>query len=522
MTTPNHTGLRGTGQTRRPGLAKLNARHLSPRVLVLAASIAWRHLTADRVRAVVLAWRALPGPLRGWLRFAGPYGRAATLWGAGERSAALASLDSSSRRLAAFSLAVDQPGAAAAALAKLPAKDKAWPQLTARLAWREGRIADAIEALGVARGRKARRLRRILTAEQAVLTAEQAVLTAAPARSDPAAGARQGPQAARGAGAGRGGRVAGRVLHMVTDALPPTSAGYTIRTHEIAIAQRSAGLDPHVVTGPGYPVTKGNLDGRGVVVLDDVPYHRLLPWTLPRLADAAMDQAVALAARLVERLRPAVLHPASNYLNARTALALRDRYGTPVIYEVRGFWEDTWLSRHPDTGQRAASDQYRWTRDAETACMRAADLVITLGVAMRDEIVARGVDADKVLIVPNAVSEEFLLPLPEAGALRAELGIEPGEFVAGVVSSLTRYEGIGTLLEATALLRERGIPARALIVGDGTEGAALARQAAGLDLIRPRSSPAAFRRRGYVSSTRSSMCLSCRVPRTGCASLSRR
>ena len=76
-------------------------------------------------------------------------------------------------------------------------------------------------------------------------------------------------------------RVPGRVLHLVTDALPVTSAGYTIRTHEIALAQREAGLDPHVATRCGYPVTQGRLDGRRLVVLDGVPYHRLLPWRMP-------------------------------------------------------------------------------------------------------------------------------------------------------------------------------------------------------------------------------------------------
>ncbi|MGH3200385.1 MAG: hypothetical protein ACRDNT_31715 [Streptosporangiaceae bacterium] len=46
----------------------------------------------------------------------------------------------------------------------------------------------------------------------------------------------------------------------MTDALPTTSAGYAIRTHEIAVAQRAAGLDPHVATRCGYPVTQGRLD----------------------------------------------------------------------------------------------------------------------------------------------------------------------------------------------------------------------------------------------------------------------
>jgi len=456
--------------------------HPSPRALTLAASIGWRHAAADPVRALLLAWRVLPAPLRGWLRLAGPYGRAAVLWGAGERDAALASLAGSPRRLAAFALAADQPAAAAAAVDRLARDDRARPVLAARLAWREGRLTEALRALDSAPGPSARRLRTTLTAEQTLLASpppgqsmivgnfgRYTVETAhdhETGRVDPA----RVPAA----------HVPGRVLHLVTDALPTTSAGYTIRTHEIALAQREAGLDPHVATRTGYPVTQGRIDGRHLVVLDGVPYHRLLPWRMPGESPGAgpSERGLELAAALTRQLRPGVLHAASNYANARLALALRERYGLPVVYEVRGFWEDTWLSRYPDAAMRASSELYQRNRALETRCMLAADLVVTLGEAMREEIVARGVPAEKILIVPNAVSAEFLRPLPDATTLREELGIKPDEQVVGVVTSLVPHEGIGTLLEATAMLRARGVPARALIVGDGPERAALQRQAA--------------------------------------------
>jgi len=445
---------------------------VSPRALTLAASIAWRHAAADPVRALVLAQRVAPGPLRGWLRLAGPYGRAAVLWGAGDRDAAQASLEASPRRLAAFSLAVDQPAAAAAALRRLPEGDPARPVLAARLAWREGRLTEAIQGLDRAKAAgprtdraRLRRLRKTLVAEQAVLSGEHPRLRA---------------------GAGGGGRslstIPGRVLHLVNDALPATSAGYTIRTHEIVLAQRDDGLDPHVVTRSGYPVTQGRIDGRRLVMLDGIPYHRLLPWRQATRADKAADTGLRQADELTRQIRPAVLHAASNYANARIALALGERYGLPVIYEVRGFWEDTWLSRHPDSAELAHSELYRRNRDLETRSMLKADLVVTLGEAMREEIMARGVPADKIIIVPNAVSDEFLRPLPDARALRTALGIGSGDHVVGVVSSLVPHEGIGTLLEATKLLRERGLPVRALIVGDGPERAALQRQAAALGL----------------------------------------
>jgi glycosyltransferase involved in cell wall biosynthesis len=446
-------------------MPRITAR-VTPRAVVLAASVMSRHVSDDPVRALTLAWRVLPAPLRGWLRYAGPYGRAAALWGAGDRRAALTALEARPARLAAFSLAVDQPQVARSALARLsPDRSPALPRLAARLAYREGRLADAVAALDGASGWRAARLRGWLRAETDML--EPGSLLAGPA--------------------GQVTRVPGRVLHIVTDALPAVSAGYTVRTQEIAVAQRAAGLDPHVVTRIGFPVTAGTIDGRQLVTVDGVPYHRLLPWVMPGRADTIATEGLRRAARLVAELNPAVLHAASNYANAVGALALREATRLPVIYEVRGFWEDTWLSRHTGsggetTGELADSDRYRRSRALETHCMRSADLVVTLGEAMRGEIIERGVPEDKILIVPNAVSADFLTPLPDGTAPRRSLGVKDGEYVVGLVSSLVAHEGIGTLLDAVKILNDGGVPVRALIVGDGPELGALRRHAAALGL----------------------------------------
>jgi glycosyltransferase involved in cell wall biosynthesis len=439
---------------------------------VLAASVMLRHVTDDPVRAVTLAWRALPVPLRGLVGLAGPYGRAAALWGAGDRRGALTALEASPAKLAAFSLAVDQPTVARSALARLSEHNGARPRLAARLAYREGRLTDAVRELDGAGGWRAARLRKSLLAELAMLE-PGGLRLGTPAR--PALAPAKGP----------GSRSAARILHIVTDALPSTSAGYTIRTQEIALAQRFAGMDPHVATRIGFPVTAGAIDGRATVAVDGVPYHRLLPWVMPGRMDRLYEAHLRLAARLTERLAPAVLHAASNYANAVIALALRDATGLPVVYEVRGFWEDTWLSRHTTNADLRLSDRYVRTRALETHCMTDANLVATLGEAMREEIIARGVPAENIIIVPNGVSEEFLRPLPDGAALKASLGIKPGEHVVGLVSSLVAHEGIGTLLEAVKILGDRGVKTRALIVGDGPERTALQRQAAdlGLDAI---------------------------------------
>jgi hypothetical protein len=294
-----------------------------------------------------------------------------------------------------------------------------------------------------------------------------------------------------------------RVLHFVTNALPATQAGYTVRTQRIAVAQRELGLDPHVVTRLGHPLAQGITDARPEVTVDGVSYHRLLPWLPARDPVREIRKAADLAGHLVERLRPSVLHAASNHMNAAVALELRDRYGVPVAYEVRGFLEDSWLSRDP---ARTENDEfYRLTREVETARMRAADLVVTLGEAMREEIESRGVD--NVLVVPNAVDDSFLAPLPDGAALRAELGIAPGDVVVGLTSTFYGFEGIATLIEAAALRRDFTLllvsvrPSNAVRPSSGSR----------------RSSPAGCRSIRCVGIKPSSMCSRSREPRTVCA-----
>ncbi|GAA4235653.1 hypothetical protein GCM10022254_43350 [Actinomadura meridiana] len=285
------------------------------------------------------------------------------------------------------------------------------------------------------------------------------------------------------------------VLMFVTNALPSTNAGYTVRTHRLALAQREMGFDTQVVTRLGYPLNQGVGDARARVDVDDVPYHRLLPWLPPSDPLRVVEKSADLAERLVAEVRPAVLHAVSNHLNAAVALELGRRHGLPVVYEVRGFLEDSWLSRDP--ARRESDDFYRLTRELETRRMCEADAVVTLGAAMRTEIASRGVPEEKIVTVPNGVDESFLTPLPDPGDLRKRLGIEDGPMVVGLTSSFYGYEGIDTLIDAAALLRERGgPPVTLLLVGDGPERGALERRAA------ERGVPAVFTGRVPMGSVR--------------------
>ena len=271
----------------------------------------------------------------------------------------------------------------------------------------------------------------------------------------------------------------GRVLHMVTNSLPYKPSGYGIRTHRIVQAQLGVGLVPHVATKLGFPATQGHLGRPPAEVIDGVTYHRLIPHRIPQVADEVLAANVLAAGDLAARVRPAVLHAASNHHNARVALCLRESLGVPVVYEVRGFLEETWLQRRTAAGESDAesTERYQRTRQMETWCMQRADAVVAIAATMRDEIVARGVPAAKVIVVPNAVDDVAPASPADRAALRQRLGIAARAHVVGYISSLAGYEGVHHLIDAVRLLRDEGRDVHLLVVGDGEVRAALEQQA---------------------------------------------
>jgi glycosyltransferase involved in cell wall biosynthesis/predicted TPR repeat methyltransferase len=259
----------------------------------------------------------------------------------------------------------------------------------------------------------------------------------------------------------------GLVLHVVGKSVPHVQSGYTVRTRYLTAAQRALGLVPHVVTQLGFPLDAGVLDPASFEIVDDSAHHRLLPAAgVPPRLDLRLDANVEALAALVGRLRPAVLHSASDFINPAMANAVARAARIPSVYEVRGFWEETWRSKQ-DGDDSHDRDAYRWRQERELECMLAADAVVTLGDGMKQALVERGVPAEKITVIRNGVDAELFAGATRDRALLEELGVGDADITLGYISSLTAYEGVRFLLEATARLLQDGRRVHTLVVGDG-------------------------------------------------------
>lgn len=275
-----------------------------------------------------------------------------------------------------------------------------------------------------------------------------------------------------------------KILHVFDHSIPLHS-GYTFRSRAILREQRALGWETEHVTGAKHAQELAR-QGKTAPAEEEVdglhffraPAPRGILAGLPVLDQMAVVNGLAARiAEIIPRVRPDVLHAHSPALNGLAALRAAKRFGLPVVYEVRAFWEDAAV----DHGTCKEGDlRYRATRALETHVLKRADAVTCICEGLRGDIAARGVPAEKITVIPNAVDIEHFQTGGAADMdLMQKLGLD-GKLVLGFIGSFYAYEGLSLLLEALPRLLAQLPQTRVLLVGGGKEEPALKRQAQAL------------------------------------------
>jgi glycosyltransferase involved in cell wall biosynthesis len=115
---------------------------------------------------------------------------------------------------------------------------------------------------------------------------------------------------------------------------------------------------------------------------------------------------------------------------------------------------------------------------ARNLLLRDADAFVAMSRAIEEEMLAAGVERDKVVLLPHGVDLERFRPAPpeDKAALRSRLGLPPGARVVAWTGRLLKGKGLETLLEAFATVAASDPAARLVLVGSG-EGQALSVEA---------------------------------------------
>ncbi|MBK9234553.1 MAG: glycosyltransferase, exosortase A system-associated [Rhodoferax sp.] len=258
-----------------------------------------------------------------------------------------------------------------------------------------------------------------------------------------------------------------RILH-VLDHSAPLHSGYAFRTLSILREQRKLGWETvHLTTPKQGPTEALSEDFEGWT------FHRT-----PNADGAGLITQMRMTARRIDEVvaqtRPDVIHAHSPVLNALPSLWVGRRRHLPVVYEMRASWEDAAVDHGTTT---EGSLRYKISRGLESFALRRADQVTTICEGLRGDITVRGVPADRITVIPNAVDvAEFQFGKPSDAALRASLGLD-GATVLGFAGSFYGYEGIDLIIEAARRMLPSHPMLRVLLVGGGPRDAALKSQA---------------------------------------------
>lgn len=147
------------------------------------------------------------------------------------------------------------------------------------------------------------------------------------------------------------------------------------------------------------------------------------------------------------------------------------RLGLPLVVEYNG--SEVWAAKHWGRELRYS----RLAAQAEEACLRHAHLVVTISSVLEEELLARGVEPERIACYPNCVDPDVYdadrYSPAERLSLRRTLGIPDDAVVATFVGTFGQWHGVDLLARVirrlvdtdAAWLHERRV--HFLLVGDG-------------------------------------------------------
>jgi glycosyltransferase involved in cell wall biosynthesis len=189
-------------------------------------------------------------------------------------------------------------------------------------------------------------------------------------------------------------------------------------------------------------------------------------WNFQELPTFVLNAVVLRTAVRAVAGRPIAFVYQRYSLNNFSGVQVARAIGVPLVIEYNG--SEIWMSRHWGRPLRYES----LSRRIEDLNLRAADLIVVVSHAMGEELIARGVNRDRILVNFNGVDERRYGPDVDGRAIRRRYGLDR-HVVVGFIGTFGPWHGATVLAQAYAALCRRSEDVRGstrlLMIGDGVE-----------------------------------------------------
>ena len=151
-----------------------------------------------------------------------------------------------------------------------------------------------------------------------------------------------------------------------------------------------------------------------------------------------------------------------NYVGAY----LRTQHQLPFVCEYNGSF--IWMAKHWDNKKLFHANLLE---KIELINLFAADVIVVVSEAMKEELVNRGIQAKKILVNPNGVDPKKYSPEVDGFSIRTKYNFDENKVVVGFIGTFGPWHGAEVLAAAIGLLLEKHPDyrknVRLMMVGDG-------------------------------------------------------
>ncbi|RJR14942.1 MAG: glycosyltransferase WbuB [Nitrospiraceae bacterium] len=259
-------------------------------------------------------------------------------------------------------------------------------------------------------------------------------------------------------------------LLFITDNFPPEINAPATRTYEHCLEWTKLGADVTVITcNPNFPQGKiysGYSNSllrkeitNGIKVIRVWSYIAANKGFLKRVLDYASFSITSFIAGLCLST-DIIIATSPQFFTTFSAFGLSKIKRKPWVFELRDLWPESIKA----VGAMSRNNPINLLEKIELFMYRNSDIIIALTDAFKRNLVSRGIDPDKIRVIPNGSNLELFYPRKKNQEISARLGLD-GKFVIGYIGTHGMAHGLEFIVNSISKISDPTI--HFIFIGDG-------------------------------------------------------
>ena len=261
----------------------------------------------------------------------------------------------------------------------------------------------------------------------------------------------------------------------ITDNYYPEVNAPAKRTHEHVIEWNKTGNDITVITGvPNFPKGKTFKGYKNKIFqtenIEGINVFRV--WTFIsankgfflRIIDYVSFMVSSFICGLVTKKHDIVIATSPQFFTAISGWLISFFKRTPFILEIRDLWPESIVA----VGAMKNNIIIKLLYQIAHFLYRRADVIVCVTNSFKDDLIAKNIDANKIVVVENGIKiEKLIKPNKTVEQVAIEYELDKNDFIISFIGTIGMAHGLDIIINAAKKINDKAI--KFFIMGDGAQ-----------------------------------------------------